>query len=117
MGDHSVPAIFEAAFVYGDIRVRVDVMERLASGRWGLREVKSSSGLKDHYLNDIALQAYVVRGAGVAVNRNHRGVVIACLSPTRSRRTGALPEIMARQRLDRRSQVSTPLLGAHCRAA
>jgi Domain of unknown function(DUF2779) len=67
MGNDSVPAIFEAAFVYDDIRIRVDVMERLASGRWGLREVKSSSGLKDHYVNDIALQAYVVRGAGVAV--------------------------------------------------
>jgi hypothetical protein len=30
--------------------------------------VKSSSGLKDHYLDDIAPQAYVIRGAGVAVS-------------------------------------------------
>jgi hypothetical protein len=68
MSDARVPAIFEAAFEYDDIRVRVDVMERLADGAWGLREVKSSSGLKDHYLDDIALQAYVTRGAGVAVS-------------------------------------------------
>jgi Domain of unknown function(DUF2779) len=45
----------------------VDVLERLAHGTWGLREVKSSSGLKDHYLDDIALQTYVLRGAGVAI--------------------------------------------------
>jgi hypothetical protein len=68
MSDASVPAIFEAAFEYENIRIRVDVLERLAPGSWGLREVKSSSGLKDHYLDDIALQTYVLRGAGVAIS-------------------------------------------------
>ena len=68
MDDARVPAIFEAAFEYDGIRIRVDVMERLAAGAWGLREVKSSSGLKDHYLDDIALQAYVLRGAGITVS-------------------------------------------------
>jgi hypothetical protein len=63
-----VPAIFEAAFEFDNIRIRVDVLERLAQGSWGLREVKSSSGLKDYYLDDIALQSYVLRGAGVAVS-------------------------------------------------
>jgi hypothetical protein len=68
MNDARVPAIFEAAFEYENIRIRVDVLERLAHGTWGLREVKSSSGLKNHYLDDIALQTYVLRGAGVAVS-------------------------------------------------
>jgi hypothetical protein len=68
MSDARVTAIFEAAFAYDSIRIRVDVVERLADGAWGLREVKSSSRLKDHYLDDIALQAYVIRGAGVAVS-------------------------------------------------
>lgn len=68
MNDARVPAIFEAAFEYEDIRIRVDVLERLAHGAWGLREVKSSSGLKDHYLDDVALQTYVLRGTGVAVS-------------------------------------------------
>lgn len=68
MSDARVPAIFEAAFEYDDIRVRVDVMERLHDGSWGLREVKSSGGLKDHYLDDIALQAHVIRRTGVAVS-------------------------------------------------
>ena len=68
MSDARVPAIFEAAFEHENIRIRVDVLERLANGAWGLREVKSSSGLKDHYLNDMALQTYVLRGAGVAIS-------------------------------------------------
>jgi Domain of unknown function(DUF2779) len=68
MDDARVPAIFEAAFEHDGIRIRVDVMERLGNGTWGLREVKSSSGLKDHYLDDIALQAHVLRGAGIAVS-------------------------------------------------
>jgi len=68
MGDARVPAIFEAAFEYENIRIRVDVLERLAPDSWGLREVKSSSGLKDHYVDDISLQTYVLRGAGIAVS-------------------------------------------------
>ena len=67
MADASVPAIFEAAFEHDGIRVRVDVLERLSAGAWGLREVKGSSGLKDHYIDDIALQAHVLRGAGIAL--------------------------------------------------
>jgi hypothetical protein len=67
MAQAGVPAIFEAAFEYDGIRIRVDVLERLPFGAWGLREVKSSSRLKDHYIDDIALQAYVLGGAGLNV--------------------------------------------------
>ena len=67
MDDKSIPAIFEAAFEYDGIRIRVDVLERLEGDAWGLREVKSSTGLKDHYLDDIALQAFVLKGVGVPV--------------------------------------------------
>jgi hypothetical protein len=67
MSDAHVPAIFEAAFEYNNIRMRVDVLERLADGTWGLREVKSSRGPKDHYYDDIALQAFVLNGAGIVV--------------------------------------------------
>ena len=66
MTDPAVPAIFEAAFTHDEIRVRVDVLERI-SGRWGLREVKSSTRVKDHYLHDVALQLHVLEQAGVAV--------------------------------------------------
>jgi hypothetical protein len=67
MADPSVPAIFEAAFEYDNIRIRVDVLKRHADGHWGLIEVKSSTGLKDHYLDDAALQIYVLLGRGLTV--------------------------------------------------
>jgi hypothetical protein len=67
MANPQVPAIFEAAFTFDGIRIRADVMQRLADGTWGLREVKSSASVKSHHLDDIALQAYVVQGAGVTL--------------------------------------------------
>lgn len=67
MNDTDIFAIFEAAFEYDGIRIRVDVLERLDGGAWGLREVKTSTGLKDHYVDDIALQAHVLKGVGVPV--------------------------------------------------
>ena len=67
MADARVPAIFEAAFEFDGIRIRVDVLERLSDGAWGLREVKSSTGLKERYLDEIALQAYVLTSASVAL--------------------------------------------------
>ena len=67
MADIAVPAIFEAAFVHDDIRIRVDVLERRPDG-WGLHQVKSSTRVKDHHLDDIALQAHVLTQAGVPVH-------------------------------------------------
>ena len=61
------PAISEAAFEHEGVRVRVDALERLPGEAWGLREVKSSASVKEHFLDDVALQAWVVRGAGVVL--------------------------------------------------
>ena len=62
-------AIFEAAFEYENIRIRVDVLERLANGGWGIREVKSSTSVKEEkfHIDDVAVQLYVVRGSGLDV--------------------------------------------------
>src|SRR5215470_17712864 len=65
MADPNVRAIFEAAFEHAGVRVRVDVLERLAPRPWGLREVKQGASVKDHYLDDAAVQRFVVEGAGV----------------------------------------------------
>ncbi len=67
IADGVTPAIFEAAFEFDGVRIRADVLERLPGGAWGLREVKSSTGPKDHYFDDLALQTYVLRGAGLVV--------------------------------------------------
>ena len=64
-----IPAIFEAAFEYENIRIRVDVLERLVNGQWGIREVKSSTSVKEEkfHIDDVAIQLYVVRGSGLNV--------------------------------------------------
>lgn len=66
MDDPSVPAIFEAAFEFQNIRICVDILHRLPDG-WGIIEVKSSSGVKEQYLDDLAVQTHVLIGCGVAL--------------------------------------------------
>jgi hypothetical protein len=68
MADRSVPAIFEAAFEHFGVRVRVDVLERLPRGYWGLREVRSTGEVKHHHYDDVAVQVHVLRRTGVRVS-------------------------------------------------
>src|SRR5574341_800787 len=70
--DPSVPAIFEGAFLFQDVLVRVDILERVNQGgdgfpAWRIIEVKSSTRVKDVHLDDLAIQTYVLAGAGVAL--------------------------------------------------
>jgi len=58
-----LPRLFEAAFEFQGVRVRVDALERGRNSDT-LIEVKSSTGVKDEYLWDCAIQAWVLRGAG-----------------------------------------------------
>jgi len=63
--DPNVPAIFEAAFEHEGVRIRVDALERLGDGRFGLREVKASASVKGHHLDDLAVQWFVLEGCGL----------------------------------------------------
>ena len=69
MANPSVRAIYEAAFTFDRIRVRVDVLSRATNGDWDLIEVKSSTGYKEDYLPDLAVQVHVVEGSGVPLRR------------------------------------------------
>ena len=69
MQDQNVRSIYEAAFIYDDVRIRVDILERLDDGQWNLIEVKSSTSVKDVHLPDVAIQYYVLRGLGLDINR------------------------------------------------
>jgi len=61
------PAIFEATFVQDGIALAVDILAR--EGRTHtLIEVKSSTSTNTHHLWDAALQAFVLRRAGVEVD-------------------------------------------------
>jgi hypothetical protein len=67
LADPGVPALLEAAFEHDGVRVRVDALERLPDGSFGLREVKSATAAKPEHFDDVTLQLYVLRGAGLEV--------------------------------------------------
>ncbi len=69
LADPSLPALFEAAFVFDDVRVRVDILRRQSPAAFDLIEVKSSTSVKDEYIPDVAIQAYVLAGSGVTVEK------------------------------------------------
>jgi len=69
IADRSVPAIFEGAFTFDDVRVRVDVLSPNADGTFDLVEVKSSTSVKEEHIPDVAIQLYVLEGSGIAVRR------------------------------------------------
>src|ERR1017187_8367087 len=79
ISNREVPAIFEATFEHGDVLVRVDILHRRRDDRWRLVEVKSSADLKEHHLEDVAIQHRVVSRSGLDlassclahVNRNY----------------------------------------------
>ena len=63
----TAPALFEAAFEHERVLVRADLLERLPAGGWRLIEVKSTTRLKEVFILDVAVQLWVLRGAGLDV--------------------------------------------------
>ena len=64
--DAGAPAIFEASFLAGDVFVAVDILLRIEDG-FSLIEVKSSTSVKDEHIPDAAIQAWVLRQAGLPI--------------------------------------------------
>ena len=60
--------VFEATFQHAGVLVRADVMIPARRG-WHMAEVKSTGEPKPYHLNDLAVQTWVARGAGVRVER------------------------------------------------
>ena len=59
-------AVYEACFFEDGVFVAVDILERRGDG-FVLVEVKSTLGVKEKHLADVAIQMHVVRRAGLAV--------------------------------------------------
>lgn len=69
--------IFEAALIFNDILVRCDILQKDANS-WNIIEVKASTVnrtvkkskiVKKEYLNDLAIQKYVLTGYGLSVSK------------------------------------------------
>ena len=67
-GNRAEPAdFFEATFEHGDVLIRTDVLEQSVAGT-RLVEVKAGTHMRDEYLPDVAIQTWVLEGAGVHLN-------------------------------------------------
>ena len=69
MAKQSNQPIFEAAFEVNNVLVRVDLLIPEKEG-YRLVEVKGSSSEKPYYLEDIAVQTWVMREAGIAPTKS-----------------------------------------------
>ena len=65
LANENVSAIFEGVFEHNGVLVRVDVLHRRKDERWRLIEVKSTTEVKGHHLEDVAIQHRVVTRSGV----------------------------------------------------
>ncbi len=68
-GGHT--CLFEAAFLFDNLLVRCDLLQKQASGAWDIIEVKSSTDVKEDHLHELAFQLYVVTGQGLPVQHTH----------------------------------------------
>jgi predicted RecB family nuclease len=75
----AVPAIFEAVFEHQDVIVKADILQRRKENHWRLIEVKSTTDLREHHLQDVAIQSHVISHCGLKlasawlahINRNY----------------------------------------------
>ena len=58
--------LFEATFEHEGVLVRADLLLPVARG-WRMVEVKSSTSVKEYHVEDAAVQAWVLQGAGLPV--------------------------------------------------
>lgn len=60
-------ALFEATIASGRLLARLDILEPLPGGSWGIREVKAAGEPNDDHLADLAFQLLVCRHAGLNI--------------------------------------------------
>ena len=59
--------IYEAAFQYNQVLSIADIVVK-EKNKWNIYEVKSSTSISETYLNDAALQYYVISNCGIEIN-------------------------------------------------
>ena len=61
--------LFEAGFTYKGAYARADVLVPVEGDYWDIVEVKSSTEVKPVHCHDLALQRYVIEGAGLKIRQ------------------------------------------------
>jgi hypothetical protein len=59
--------IYEAAFQFNEVLSIADIVVK-EKDKWDIYEVKSSTSISETYLNDAALQYYVISNSGIEIN-------------------------------------------------
>ncbi|MFA5055599.1 MAG: DUF2779 domain-containing protein [Dehalococcoidia bacterium] len=67
--DKKIPALYEAAFMHDDVRIRADILVRAGRGMFDLVEVKSGNSVKPEHIPDAAVQVWVLEGCGIRVRK------------------------------------------------
>ena len=68
--------IYEAAIAFTDLYAQIDILVPVRGG-WDIVEVKSTTDVEDHFIQDVAFQKYVCDKAGLPIRHTH----IATLNP------------------------------------
>ncbi len=66
--ENRAETLYEAAFSYDNVFAKVDILHKGKEG-WEIYEVKNSTKIKDVYLNDVAVQHYILKGAGLLISK------------------------------------------------
>ena len=61
------PVLFEPAFLFDGIFVRVDILQQRTDDTWNIIEVKSTTKVSDTHIADAAVQTYVTENSGLTV--------------------------------------------------
>ncbi len=69
--NEGIQNIYEATFKYDEVLVMIDILHINDDGSIDINEVKSSTEVKDVYLNDASIQYYVLNGLGLVVKQTN----------------------------------------------
>ena len=61
--------MFEAGILAGKLYSRIDILSPAAEEEWDIVEVKSSTGVKDVHINDVAYQRYCCSQSGLNIRK------------------------------------------------
>ncbi len=61
--------LYEPGLVYKNAYALMDILNPAENGAWDLIEVKSATSVKEVYIPDVAIQKYILEGAGLELRR------------------------------------------------
>ena len=61
--------LFEAGFLIDRLYSRADILEPVKNNEWNIIEVKSSTELKEEYIDDVAFQKYCYEKSGLKIRK------------------------------------------------